>query len=102
MNFSFAVYLKLRNFASYFLLHESDTNPLLPWSVPSNSTVASKSDPSWSYISATCWYFGRTLYDDVQIPLGLIDDCFGNTAIDVWFVTSKTKLPINEMLNVQV
>ena len=45
--------------------------------------------PSFSYFSATCFYFGRALYkalnsgDDV-VPIGLIDTCWGGTRIEAW------------------
>jgi len=52
-----------------------------PWSVASAATVGVG---DWSEFSATCWFFGRDLYDKVKIPLGLLSDNWGGTPVQAW------------------
>eukprot|EP01084_Bolivina_argentea_P283290 485116_1 len=48
----------------------------LNWSITSNKTIPS--------FSATCWFFGRDLYESLNYPLGLIESAFGGTSIYNW------------------
>ena len=34
--------------------------------------------------SAAAYYFGRTLYDELKVPVGLIEACWGGTIIEAW------------------
>ena len=34
--------------------------------------------------SAAAYYFGRTLYEDLKVPVGLIEACWGGTIIEAW------------------
>lgn len=40
----------------------------------------------WDYFSATCWFFGRDLYDQmpVKAPIGLMSINWGGTYIQTW------------------
>ena len=45
--------------------------------------------PSFDYFSATCYYFGRSLYKAInggedKTPIGLIDTCWGGTRVEAW------------------
>eukprot|EP00731_Ephydatia_muelleri_P021229 Em0013g956a len=51
------------------------------WSVASPASVGG---PDWGYFSATCWFFGRNLYDQLQYPIGLIDTDWGGTRVEAW------------------
>jgi len=51
------------------------------WSVASSKTVGG---PDWAYFSATCWYYGRDLYDSLQVPLGLMSTNWGGTPVQAW------------------
>jgi len=50
--------------------------------VPASSTSVGGGD--WSYFSASCWFFGRDLYDTYGVPLGLISSNWGGTYIQAW------------------
>jgi len=39
---------------------------------------------NWSAFSATCWFFGKNLYDQNKIPLGLISSNWGGTIVQAW------------------
>ncbi|UJR38793.1 hypothetical protein I4U23_031458 [Adineta vaga] len=52
------------------------------WSIPSSDSVGG---PSWSYISAVCWLYGRMIHEELGgIPIGLIVSSWGGTAIELW------------------
>eukprot|EP01084_Bolivina_argentea_P254238 427386_1 len=68
-----------------FKVHPSssnETNPnieshiYVPWSKPNSSIIG---NGNWTYYSATCWFFGRYLYQHLNYPIGLMEgDCGGN------------------------
>jgi len=49
--------------------------------VASASAVGGK---DWNYFSGVCWYFGRNLYDKLQVPIGLISNNWGGTLVEQW------------------
>jgi len=51
------------------------------WTYASNNSIGG---PSWSHFSATCWFFAKNLYNDLQIPLGLVSSNWGGTIIQAW------------------
>nr|XP_039256019.1 sialate O-acetylesterase-like [Styela clava] len=51
------------------------------WSIPSPETVGGK---DWSYFSAVCWLFGKYLYDELKIPIGLVASTWGGTPVEPW------------------
>jgi len=52
-----------------------------PWSVASATTVGVG---DWNEFSAACWFFGKNLYDDIKIPIGLVSDNWGGTIVQAW------------------
>ena len=40
--------------------------------------------PQWQYFSAVCWLYGRFLYEQLDIPIGLIAPVWGGTPIEPW------------------
>jgi len=46
------------------------------WSICDTGTV--------SYYSAVSYFFARTVYDSIQVPIGIIDDNWGGTNIETW------------------
>uniref|UniRef100_A0ABM0GRV0 Sialate O-acetylesterase-like n=1 Tax=Saccoglossus kowalevskii TaxID=10224 RepID=A0ABM0GRV0_SACKO len=52
-----------------------------PWSVPSPATVSAG---AFKYFSATCWFYGRNLYDHLQYPIGLLVSSYGGTPVEAW------------------
>jgi sialate O-acetylesterase len=55
------------------------------WTVPSASSLG---NGVWSFFSATCWHFGKSLNKNLNIPIGLITTAWGGTNIEKW-TTSK-------------
>eukprot|EP01111_Echinosteliopsis_oligospora_P000978 TRINITY_DN1123_c0_g1_i1.p1 TRINITY_DN1123_c0_g1~~TRINITY_DN1123_c0_g1_i1.p1 ORF type:complete len:499 (-),score=172.11 TRINITY_DN1123_c0_g1_i1:61-1440(-) len=53
----------------------------LGWSVASASSVGGN---DWVYMSAVCWFFGKDLYNQYQIPIGLVSSNWGGTVIQAW------------------
>jgi sialate O-acetylesterase len=54
----------------------------LNWSVASPQTVGG---PSWDYMSAVCWLYGRMIHQGLGgRPIGLIATSWGGTPIEVW------------------
>jgi len=64
-------------------------NPQLIWSVASSASVGMG---DWSAMSAVCWFTGRNLYDNLQVPIGLISSNWGGTVIQAW--SSPTALKV--------
>uniref|UniRef100_A0A7M5WVD5 Sialate O-acetylesterase domain-containing protein n=1 Tax=Clytia hemisphaerica TaxID=252671 RepID=A0A7M5WVD5_9CNID len=55
--------------------------------ITQNWTVASRealTGPAWAYFSAVCWMYGRRLYDQYKIPIGLIQGDWGGTSAEAW------------------
>jgi sialate O-acetylesterase len=57
------------------------TVPQGSWEICSPQTVA---ENGWSGFSAVAYFFGRTLQDELHVPIGLIQDCWGGTPAESW------------------
>ncbi|XP_060069656.1 sialate O-acetylesterase-like [Ylistrum balloti] len=53
------------------------------WSVASNTSIGG-SDKDWGYFSAVCWLYGKYLYQKLGYPIGLVNTCWGGTAVEAW------------------
>jgi sialate O-acetylesterase len=54
----------------------------LNWSVASPQSVGG---PSWDYMSAVCWLYGRQIHQALGgRPIGLIATSYGGTHIELW------------------
>ena len=51
------------------------------WKICSLQTVASN---GWNGFSAVAYFFGRKLQDELHVPIGLIEDCWGGTPAESW------------------
>jgi len=51
------------------------------WSVASPESIGTG---DWSSFSATCWFFGKNLYDKNKVPLGLFSSNWGGTPVEAW------------------
>ena len=49
----------------------------LPWSKPEDKTRLNS-------FSAVCFLYGRHLYDELQVPIGLIQSAWGGTPVEPW------------------
>ena len=55
---------------------------VLNWSVASPQSIGG---PTWDYMSATCWYYGRQIHQALDgRPIGLIATSWGGTTIETW------------------
>ena len=55
---------------------------VLNWSLSSPQSIGG---PTWDYMSATCWYYGRQIHQALNgRPIGLIATSWGGTTIEVW------------------
>ena len=54
----------------------------LNWSVASPQSIGG---PTWTYMSAVCWLYGRMIHQALDgRPIGLIATSWGGTSIEVW------------------
>ena len=63
--------------------------PVLNWSPASSSAVGGG---NWSFFSATCWFFGKALYDSKgwgAVPLGLIAATSHDSYLPAWLSSSS-------------
>lgn len=51
------------------------------WNVCSPATI---SQGGWSGFSAAAYFFGRQLYHDLHVPIGLIQTCWSGTPAEAW------------------
>ena len=59
------------------------------WSVASPQSIGG---PSFSYMSAVCWVYGRMIHQALGgRPIGLIATSWGGTAIELWMPPSALK-----------
>lgn len=65
------------------------------WSIPSKETLINSKNPadSWSYFSATCWHFGKRLFENLNnnVPIGLIVSSWYGTNIEEWSSSETLK-----------
>ncbi len=54
------------------------------WKICTPQTLA---PDSLNEFSAVAYYFGRSLQKELQVPIGLVEDCVGGTAAEVWIST---------------
>ncbi|NWH70634.1 SIAE acetylesterase, partial [Piaya cayana] len=53
----------------------------LPWSIP---TAGNLGHGNFTYFSAVCWLLGRSLYETLRYPVGLVEAAWGGTPIEAW------------------
>ncbi|NWR09783.1 SIAE acetylesterase, partial [Paradoxornis webbianus] len=53
----------------------------LPWSIP---TAENLGHGNFTYFSAVCWLLGRSLYEALGSPIGLVEVAWGGTPIEAW------------------
>ena len=51
------------------------------WRVCSPESVATD---GWGGFSAVGYFFGRKLQNDLHVPIGLVEDCWGGTPVESW------------------
>lgn len=69
---------------------------LLPWSLPSKTSVCGG---GWGFFSAICWYTFRGVYEELGVPQGLISTSFGGSRLEEWMSpTALTACPVNASL----
>jgi len=66
------------------------------WSIASAATVGVA---DWTEFSAVCWFFGRDLYDNLNVPIGLFSDNWGGTIVQAWSSPDALKVcPTTDIL----
>eukprot|EP01122_Echinamoeba_exundans_P010588 TRINITY_DN3993_c0_g1_i1.p1 TRINITY_DN3993_c0_g1~~TRINITY_DN3993_c0_g1_i1.p1 ORF type:complete len:315 (+),score=31.81 TRINITY_DN3993_c0_g1_i1:74-946(+) len=78
-------FIRLFTVGQQFIAHSPLSNLAgieQPWSVAGPSAV-SNGQP-WSFFSATCWFFGRQLFNELQVPIGLVSSNWGGTIVQAW------------------
>ena len=70
--------------SSETLLADWDSPPKLPWSVASREVLhrGARGD-LWDPFSAVCWYYGKELFEQLQIPIGLVEMTVGGSRLQV-------------------
>ncbi|KAI1230808.1 hypothetical protein IHE44_0008690 [Lamprotornis superbus] len=53
----------------------------LPWSIP---TAENLGHGNFTYFSAVCWLLGRSLYEALGSPIGLVEVAWRGTPIEAW------------------
>ncbi len=51
------------------------------WKVCTPKTVA---ENGWGGFSAVGYFFGKRLQDELKVPIGLVEDCWGGTSAEAW------------------
>jgi sialate O-acetylesterase len=79
-------YPKIRVFTAARLISHKPLEELLSitenWSVASPRSIGG---PSFQYMSAVCWLYGRMIHTALDgRPIGLIDTCASGTIIEFW------------------
>jgi sialate O-acetylesterase len=78
-------YPNIRVFTAALKTSDTPVEELLaveqPWSVASAKTIGGG---NWTFFSATCWFYGRNIYDFVKYPIGLVDTDWGGTPVEAW------------------
>ncbi|NWR97386.1 SIAE acetylesterase, partial [Motacilla alba] len=54
----------------------------LPWSIP--TAAENLGHGNFTYFSAVCWLLGRSLYETLGSPIGLVEVAWGGTPIEAW------------------
>jgi sialate O-acetylesterase len=54
------------------------------WKICSPESVA---EGSWGGLSAVGYFFGRRLQQNLDVPIGLVEDCVGGTSAEAWTST---------------
>ena len=60
---------------------QDDAILVIPWSSPDDADHL-------AYMSATCFLFARYIYDQLGVPIGLVDSAVGGTHIEAWSNTN--------------
>src|SRR3989440_4005229 len=74
------------NMRLYAIPHWVSPSPIAftvgSWKPCSPETIKSEGD--WGGFSATAYYFGRQLHQDLNVPIGLIHSSWGGTVAEAW------------------
>jgi len=49
-----------------------------------NNNIKYPLDDDWLYFSAVCCFYAKQIYQNYEIPLGLLDVTWGGTNIEAW------------------
>lgn len=55
----------------------------LSWQRSSKDLFLNEENEPWTYFSATCWYFGKALHQELKIPIGLISKAVNGSPLQV-------------------
>lgn len=91
------------NFSEIRLFTVPTTVSTTPLETVSNASWEICSPETVKYFSAVGYYFGRDVYKEINVPIGLIHSSWGGTCVETW--TSKasiTKLPNYENMGERI
>lgn len=66
---------------SHHVSYSSAEVPEGSWKICSPQTVT---EGGWKGFSAVAYFFGRRLQQDIHVPVGLVEDCWGGTTAETW------------------
>ena len=64
-------------------LADMETAPSLPWTVSSHETIRDVSEP-FTHFSAICWFFGKAMYEELHVPIGLVSFSNNGSPLQTW------------------
>lgn len=72
------------NYPNIRLFRVPNANALTPQANTTGGSWSSCTPSSVTNFSAVSYYFGRKLFSNLNIPIGLVEDCYSGSAIQAW------------------
>ena len=72
------------NYPNIRLFRVPNANALAPQTNTTGGSWSSCTPSSVTNFSAVAYYFGRQLHTNLNVPIGLVEDCYSGSAIQAW------------------